>query len=92
MEKREKNLEKNKFFFLNYLLRFFTFKAKINYTAIKHYHTSLIFLLKRVGFFKKIHTNNIIIYVNNNYNFNKKVRRIKRRLKKRIFKYELLSF
>jgi hypothetical protein len=91
VEKREKKLEKNKIFFINYLLKFFFKKVKINYCVIKHYNTSVVFFLKKVNFFKKVHPNNIILFVNYNYSFFKKIRRIKRRLKKRIFKYEMLT-
>jgi hypothetical protein len=91
VEKREKKLEKNKIFFINYLLKFFFKKVKINYCVIKHYNTSVVFFLKKVNFFKKVHPNNIILLVNYNYSFFKKIRRIKRRLKKRIFKYEMLT-
>lgn len=91
IEKREKKLEKNKIFFLNYLLNFFLKNANLNYLILKYYHTSSAGFLKKVGFFKKISTNNVVSFINYKYNFFKKKRRIKRRLKKRIFKFEGLG-
>merc|ERR1712188_367056 len=89
--KREKAKEENKIFFINYLLKYFINEVKLNYFVLKYYHISSTTFLKKVGFFKKINTISIISFVNYGYNFLKKRRRIKRRLKKRIFRFEGLG-
>lgn len=88
LEKREKKLEKSKTLFINYLLKYFIKDPSIKYLSCKYFSLNTLGFLRKLNFFKKISIFNLIFLIVTNYNFNKRIRRIKRRLKKRIFKYE----
>ena len=88
LEKREKGLEKNKLIFINYTLRRFLNVLNLRCLLIKCFNPLFLNLLRKVGLFRKINilsTSTTVIY--NKVVF-KKLRRIKRRLKKRLLRYE----
>lgn len=88
LEKRERKLEKSKSLFLSYVLRYLVKSTHLSYLACKYFTLTLILFLRKFNFFKKINVQNLIFYISAHPLTLKKVRRIKRRLKKRLLKYE----
>jgi len=92
IEKRERKLEKNKSLTINYIVKQFITNSSLGYLFCKYFNIWFLNLLKKVGFFKKIKIDNLIFFITYNNNFFKKTKRIKRRLRKRILRYEVSSF
>jgi hypothetical protein len=88
LEKRERRSEKSKVIFINYFLRYILETQGITYLTVKHFSLKSLNLLKKVSLFNRLTISNFLLPVVNNYNYFKRVRRIKRRLKKRIFSLE----
>jgi len=88
LEKRERKLEKNKSLFLSYVIRYLIRSGTITYLTCKYFSLNIITFLRKFNFFKKLNVQNLIFYVSSSPVTLKKVRRIKRRLKKRLLKYE----
>lgn len=88
LEKRERKLEKNKSLFLSYVLRYLIKGNSVSYLTCKYFTLSLVTFLRKFSFFRKLTVQNIIFYISSHPLTLKRVRRIKRRLKKRLLKYE----
>ena len=88
LEKRERKLEKSRSLFLSYVLRYLVKSTHLSYLACKYFTLTLILFLRKFNFFKKVNVQNLVFYISAHPLTLKRVRRIKRRLKKRLLKYE----
>jgi hypothetical protein len=88
VEKRERKLDKNKLIFLTYILKNSLPITKMSWFSLNRYRISTLTLLKRSGIFKRMEVSSLSIEVSSRVGFKKRVKRIKRRLRKRMFRYE----
>jgi len=91
IEKREKKLDKNKLLFMNYVLKSKISVFRLWRLSLIGYKVSTLSIIRKSMVFKKVKIDNLNLIIPFNSMYAKKVRRIKRRLKKRIFRYELLK-
>jgi len=90
-KKREKRLEKNKVLFLNYLIKFIFVKHNFRFTIlkIKNFTISSLLVLKKINFFKKYDIQLVFYFLKSNDQKVKRKCTIKKRIKKRLYKYEI---
>jgi hypothetical protein len=90
IEKREKRLDKNKLLFVNYVLKNKISVFRLWRLSFIGYKVSTLSIIRKSMIFKKVKIDNLNLTVPLKSTHTKKVRRIKRRLRKRMFRYELL--
>jgi hypothetical protein len=88
VEKRERKIDKNKLLFLTYILKNSLLTTKIRQFSLNKYKIATHVLLRKSMVFKKIEIMGVSINVPQKTKFGTRVKRIKRRLKKRMFRYE----
>ena len=87
-EKKEKKLDKNKLFFLNYITKYNLKNYQLTSLNIKPLNLFVLAYLKKSNLLLKSKISLIIAHTSPKVNSYKKLRRIKRRLKKRLIQYE----
>jgi hypothetical protein len=89
VEKRERKIDKNKLLFLTYILKNSLVTTRIRQFSLNKYKIATHVLLRKSMVFKKVEVMGINVNVPQKTKFGARVKRIKRRLKKRMFRYEI---
>ena len=89
--KCSKKMEKNQILFLNYLIKHLIDFSFIRFFKIKYFNLNFLLFLKKINIFWKLIIFKIFVVTVTKLTYFSKIARIKRRLKKRLLRYELTS-